>query len=130
MKETFCRLCAVATCCEGGDKTFSECSSVSYIPAGSTSNQSSGEINEDSSTSTPDEVINETNTASDEVLEADITEAAGSEASDENEAEELDPAQVVALENGRLEMENSGMTFSPVTFFTATISIGLMLALH
>jgi len=135
MKEAFCRLCGVATCCEGKDKTFSECSSVTYIPADSTANEPSGEPNQDPSTPEPpkddSEVTNETNTASDGgAVEADFTEA-GPEESAETEAAELEqPAQIASLENSVLEKENSGMTFSSVSFFTAIVSTGLVLALY
>lgn len=133
MKEAFCRLCGLATCCEGKDKTFSECSSVTYIPAASSATPTSGESNQEDSTSEPpteeSEVTNETISASDGALAADFT-AAGPEESAEPEAAELQPAQIVALENSRLEQENSGIAFSSVSSFTAIISTGLVLVLY
>lgn len=133
MKEAFCHLCGLAACCEGGDKTFSECSSATYIPTG---NSATTNQDEDSTPEPPNgeaEVTDETNTASAsvEALEADFTEASTEEEEADPEAAELDPSQITALENSRFEKENSGVTFfSSASFFTAIISTGLVLALY
>lgn len=139
MKEAFCHLCGLATCCESGDKTFSECSSATYVVSSddsATTNQ-----DEDSTSEPPNgesEATDEANTASASggaiELEADFTEATTEEGAEPEEAEpeaaELDPSQITALENSRFEKENSGVTFSSVSFFTAIISTGLVLALY
>mmetsp|Transcript_19799 Transcript_19799/g.29594 ORF Transcript_19799/g.29594 Transcript_19799/m.29594 type:complete len:675 (-) Transcript_19799:86-2110(-) len=128
MKEAFCRVCGLAACCENGeDKTFSECSLAAYE-----STDISATPDQDSTSEPPKEepeVTNETNTASDGAPEVDFSEASP-EGGTEPEAADLTPSQITALENSRFEQENSGMTFSSVSFFTAMISTGLVLALY
>jgi hypothetical protein len=128
MKEAFCHVCGLAACCENGeDKTFSECSLAAYEPT-----DISATPDQDSTSEPPKEepeVTNETNTASDGAPEVDFTEASP-EGGTEPEAADLTPSQIQALENSRFEQENSGMTFSSVSFFTAMISTGLVLALY
>jgi hypothetical protein len=127
MKEAFCHVCGLAACCENGeDKTFSECSLAAYDPT-----DISATTDQDSTSEPPKEdpeVTNETNTASDGAPEVDFTQASP-EGGTEPEAADLTPSQITALENSRFEQENSGMTFSSVSFFTAMISTGLVLAL-
>mmetsp|Transcript_26000 Transcript_26000/g.38760 ORF Transcript_26000/g.38760 Transcript_26000/m.38760 type:complete len:667 (+) Transcript_26000:119-2119(+) len=127
MKEAFCHVCSLAACCENGeDKTFSECSLAAYE-----STDISATPDQDSASEPPKEepeVTNETNTASDGAPEVDFTQASP-EGGTEPEAADLTPSQITALENSRFEQENSGMTFSSVSFFTAMISTGLVLAL-
>lgn len=133
MKEAFCHLCGLATCCESGDKTFSECSAATYVVTDNTVAP-----NQDSTPEPPtgesEVTTNETSTASDGSQEADLTEASSEEATAEEATEpgaaQLEPSQITALENSRFEQENSGMTFSSVSFFTAIISTGLVLALY
>eukprot|EP00573_Skeletonema_grethae_P003214 CAMPEP_0201689702 /NCGR_PEP_ID=MMETSP0578-20130828/3236_1 /ASSEMBLY_ACC=CAM_ASM_000663 /TAXON_ID=267565 /ORGANISM="Skeletonema grethea, Strain CCMP 1804" /LENGTH=689 /DNA_ID=CAMNT_0048174427 /DNA_START=35 /DNA_END=2107 /DNA_ORIENTATION=+ len=137
MKEAFCHLCGLASCCESGDKTFSECSSAAYVVSSddsATTNQDEGSTSEPPNEES--EVTDEANTASasDGALEADFTAASTEEGEElegaEPEAAELDPSQITALENSRFEKENSGVTFSSASFFTAIISTGLVLALY
>mmetsp|Transcript_25943 Transcript_25943/g.40728 ORF Transcript_25943/g.40728 Transcript_25943/m.40728 type:complete len:684 (+) Transcript_25943:84-2135(+) len=137
MKEAFCHLCALATCCESGDKTFSECSSAAYVVSSddsATTNQDEGSTSEPPNEES--EATDETNTASasDGALEADFTEATAEEGAEPEAAEpgaaELEPSQITALETSRFEEENSGVTFSSASFFTAIISTGLVLALY
>lgn len=133
MKEAFCHLCGLATCCEDGDKSFSECSSASYV---STDNPVAPD--QDSTPEPPAEeaeVTNDTNAASDGSQEADLIEASPEEATTEATAEEAtepqaQASQITSLENSRFEQENSGMTFSSISFFTAVVSTGLVLALY
>ncbi|KAL7454376.1 hypothetical protein ACHAWC_006013 [Mediolabrus comicus] len=128
MKASFCRLCGIASCCEGGEeKTFESCSSAVYIPTdSSTPTSGSGQSNNQDSTSDPPkeevpEVVDETNTAS----EAEDETA-------ENGVAQLDVDQIVEepqLEFSRLEKENSGM-ISSASFLTAAFSTLMVLALY
>lgn len=127
MKASFCRLCGIASCCEGGENTFETCSSAVYTPTDSSSSTSgSSQSNNQDSTSDPPEeevpeVVDETNTAS----------GAEDETTD-NEVAQLDVDQIVEepqLEFSRLEKENSGM-ISSASFLTAAFSTLLVLALY
>lgn len=123
LKEAFCHLCSLATCCEGGNKTFSECSSVAYVPTDSSIVPDSDEPIQDSTPQPPIEDTVTVNNASDEELE-------------ESDFNMLDPEeaegsfQITAIENSKFERENSAMTFKSVSFVTAIISAGLILVLN
>jgi hypothetical protein len=127
MKASFCRLCGIASCCEGGEeKTFESCSSAVYTPTDTFSSTSgSGQSNNQDSTSDPPQ----------EELPEEVTANAASGAEDsttENEAAQLDVDQIVEepqLEFSRLEKENSGM-ISSASFFTAAFSTLMVLALY
>ena len=121
-----CAICIVITCCSEDSSEMEGCLVTSFVAPNqeSTPEPLTGES----------EVTSETNTASDGSQEADLTEASPEEATVEEatepEAAQLDSSQITGLDFSESEQENSGMTFSSVSFFTAIISTGLVLALH
>jgi hypothetical protein len=128
MKQSFCRLCGIASCCEPGGKTFSDCSSAVYIPAESST--PSSESNQENQEFAP-EVANETTSgevaASGEATKPELTGAV-SEGTTEVEANNV--AADPQLEFSRLEKENSGIIFSSSSFLNALIFTGLVLVLN
>lgn len=132
-----CAMCNVVTCCSKDNSEMEGCLSEAFEDHSQAImadvDAIFSEFPDQDSTSEPPkeepEVTNETNTASDGAPEVDFSEASP-EGGTEPEAADLTPSQITALENSRFEQENSGMTFSSVSFFTAMISTGLVLALY